>query len=180
MLEKIQAWDEKILLKLTHKRTSFLNKMMILITTVGNHGYIWFVFTMPFLLMNKWRLTGFTILLAMCFTWLGGEVTIKHIVGRIRPCNKSFEEYLLIENPPHYSFPSGHSSSSFAVSVVMLFMCQQLFIPVLIFAALMAFSRMYLLVHYPTDVMAGAVFGIICGGIAVPLSAYIPFFDFQF
>ena len=180
MFEKIQAWDEKILLKLAHKRTNFLNKLMIFITTVGNHGYIWFVFSLPFLLMNRWRLTGFTILLAMCFTWLGGEVTIKHIVGRVRPCNKSFEEYLLIENPPHYSFPSGHSSSSFAVSIVMLFMCQQLFIPVFIFAALMAFSRIYLLVHYPTDVMAGAVFGVICGWIAVPLSAYIPFFDFRF
>ncbi len=180
MLEKIQAWDEKILLNLTHKRTSLLNKIMILITTVGNHGYIWFVFAAPFLVMNRWRITGFTILVALCFTWLGGEVTIKHIVGRVRPCNKSFEEYLLIENPPHYSFPSGHSSSSFAVSVVMFFMCQQLFIPVFIFAALMAFSRMYLLVHYPTDVIAGALFGVICGCVAVPVSAYIPFFDFVF
>ena len=96
MLEKIQAWDEKILLNLTHKRTSLLNKIMILITTVGNHGYIWFVFAAPFLVMNRWRITGFTILVALCFTWLGGEVTIKHIVRRVRPCNKSFEQYLLI------------------------------------------------------------------------------------
>lgn len=180
MLGKIQAWDEKILMILTHNRTSLLNKIMILITTIGNHGYIWFVLSFAFLLFNGLRIIGFTVLVALCFTWLGGEVTIKHIVRRVRPCDKSFEEYLLIENPPHYSFPSGHSSSCFAASVVMLLMCQQLFIPTLIFAILMAFSRMYLLVHYPTDVISGAVFGIICGFVAVSVSAYIPLFDFGF
>ena len=178
MLGKIQAWDEKILILLTHNRTSLLNKILIFITTIGNHGYVWFVVSFAFLLLNGLRIIGLTILVALCFTWLGGEVTLKHIVRRVRPCNKSFEEYLLIENPPHYSFPSGHSSSCFAVSVVMLFMCSPLFIPTLIFAFLMAFSRIYLLVHYPTDVISGALFGIICGYVAVPVSAYIPMFDF--
>lgn len=179
MLERIKAWDENVLTRLSKKRTPKLNKIMILITTAGNHGYIWFAFSIPFLLMNKWRYTGFTMLLAMCFAWLGGEVAIKHIVGRVRPCNKSFEKDLLIKNPPHYSFPSGHTTSSFAVSTVMLLMCPSLFVPVFLFACLMGFSRMYLLVHYPTDVFAGVFFGIICGLIAVPISSYISIFKFQ-
>ncbi len=179
MIDRIKIWDENMLVSISKKRTPKLNKIMIFVTTIGNHGYIWFAFSIPFLLVNKLRLTGFTMLLAMCIAWLGGEIGIKHLVGRVRPCNKAFEKDLLIKNPPHYSFPSGHTTSSFAVSTVMLFMCQPAFVPVLLFACLMGFSRIYLLVHYPTDVLAGVIFGIICGLVAVPISGYIPIFNFQ-
>ncbi len=129
-----------------------------------------------FLLMNKWRITGLTILLGMGIASLTGEITIKHIVKRIRPCNKAFEEYLLIKNPPHYSFPSGHTSASFAVTAVVFYMCPMFFVPVVMYAALLAFSRVYLLVHYPSDVIAGIFIGSICGMVAIPVSPYIPFF----
>lgn len=180
MLDRIKVWDKNVLVHISKKRTPKLNKIMIFVTTVGNHGYIWFAFSVPFLLMNRWRLTGFTMLLSMCFTWLIGEIAIKHLVGRVRPCNSAFEkDDLLIKNPPHYSFPSGHTTSSFAVSTVMFFMCPNAFVPVLLFACLMGFSRMYLLVHYPTDVFAGVILGIVCGIAAVPISECIPIFNFQ-
>ena len=176
MFERIQAWDDRVLMCLSKKHSPVLNKIMIFITTTGNNGYIWFAFSIPFLLMNKWRITGLTILLGMGIASLTGEITIKHIVKRIRPCNKAFEEYLLIKNPPHYSFPSGHTSASFAVTAVVFYMCPMFFVPVVMYAALLAFSRVYLLVHYPSDVIAGIFIGSICGMVAIPVSPYIPFF----
>ncbi len=179
MFNRIQKWDDKILLGLVHKRTPFLNKLMILITSIANNGYVWFAIGVPMILFNQTRLTGFTILFAMLVAYLSSEVTIKNIVRRVRPCKKAFEEYLLIENPPQYSFPSAHSATSFAVSTALFFVCQWLFIPTLILALLIAFSRIYIMVHYPTDVIVGAVLGVICGIVAVPVATYIPFFDFQ-
>ncbi len=179
MLERVQAWDDKVLLWLAKRHTKFLNRLLIFVTTTGDNGFIWFALCLPFLLMNKWRLTGFTILAAMGIASLTGEVTIKHIVKRVRPCNKAFEGYLLIENPPHYSFPSGHTTASFAVAAVFMCMCQQWYLPVLLYALLISFSRLYLLVHYPSDVIAGMLIGTVCGLVAIPVAGSIPLFTFQ-
>lgn len=178
MLERIKAWDDKVLNKISQKHTPILNRIMVIATTLGNHGYIWFAFTIPFLVMSKWRVTGFTILVAMCIAWVGGEITLKHIVGRVRPCHKISESEMLIKHPPHYSFPSGHTTSSFAVATVMSILCPLWVIPTFLAACIIGFSRMYLLVHYPTDVLAGVVLGIICGIVAVPITAAIPIFNF--
>lgn len=178
MFQRIQAWDDRILKILSNKHTPTLNKIMIAITTSGNYGYVWFALAIPLIIANKSRSTGLTVVLAMLITGLSGEVTIKHIVGRVRPCSREFGKDLLIKHPAHYSFPSGHTASSFAVSIVMLSMLPVIFIPAIVYACLMAFSRIYLLVHYPTDVIAGAVLGILCGFVAVNVSPYIPFFSF--
>ncbi len=178
MLKRIQAWDNRILTKLSQKHTKSLNRIMVFVTKTGNNGYVWFALTIPLLIFNRFRLVGYTTILSMLISGLSGEITIKHIVGRVRPCNKDFGKDLLIKHPAHYSFPSGHTSSSFAVTMVMFFMMPVLFVPVLVYACLMGFSRMYLLVHYPTDVIAGMVLGIICGTVAVSVSPYIPFFSY--
>ncbi|MBQ3886713.1 MAG: phosphatase PAP2 family protein [Acutalibacteraceae bacterium] len=181
MLKRIQALDDRVLMWFARRHTPVMNKLMILITTTGDNGYIWFALAVPFLLMNRWRLTGFTVLAAMGIASLTGEITIKHIVRRVRPCKKAFDEYLLIENPPHYSFPSGHTSASFAVATVMGCMCPLwLALAVGLYAFLIAFSRLYLLVHYPTDVLAGMMIGTICGFIAIPVAQSIPLFTIQF
>lgn len=181
MLERIKAWDESVLVHLSKKRTPKLNKIMVFVSTAGNGGLIWFAYSLPFLFMNKWRLTGFTMIFAMCLAWLCGEMGIKHIVGRVRPCNNNCfkKKDMLIKNPPQYSFPSGHTTSSFAITTVTLIMYPYAFVPVLIFACLMGFSRIYLLVHYPTDVLAGIILGTLCGAVSVPISAGIPIFNFQ-
>ena len=178
MLRHIKAWDNKLLRIIAKKHTPKLNKIMVLITTTGNYGYVWFALSIPLLIINRYRLTGLTMILAMLITGLTGEITIKHIVGRVRPCSKEFQDDLLIKHPAHYSFPSGHTASSFAVSMVMFFMLPVIFVPVVIYAFLMGLSRMYVLVHYPSDVIAGAILGIICGTVAVYVSPYIPFFSF--
>ena len=176
MLERIKAWDNRILTKLSSKHTKKLDKLMIIITTSGNNGYIWFALSIPLLLIYRYRPVGYTIILSMLIGGLTGEITIKHIVGRIRPCSKEFQKDVLIKHPAHYSFPSGHTTASFAVSTVVFLMMPSIFLPVLFYACLIGFSRMYVLVHYPTDVIAGVFLGIICGTVAVMVSPYIPFF----
>ena len=179
MLDRIQAWDDRMLAGLAKRHTPFLNILMVYITATGDNGLVWFALCVPFLLMNQWRLTGFTMLAAMGIASLSGELTIKHIVKRVRPCKKAYEEYLLIENPPHYSFPSGHTTASFAVAAVTMCMSPVLAPAVTMYAAMISFSRLYLLVHYPTDVLAGMAIGIICGFIAIPVAGSIPLFTFQ-
>ncbi len=179
MLDRIQAWDDKVLMCIANHHTPFLNRLMVYITATGDNGLVWFALCVPFLLLNQWRLTGFTILAAMGIASLSGELTIKHIVKRVRPCKKAFEEFLLIENPPHYSFPSGHTTASFSVAAVTIVMCPVLAPAVTMYAAMISFSRLYLLVHYPTDVIAGIIIGIICGFVAIPVAGSIPLFTFQ-
>ena len=178
MLKRIQAWDNRILTKISNKHTNKLDKIMVFVTRTGNNGYVWFALTIPLLIINRFRVVGYTMILSMIISSLSGEITIKHIVGRVRPCNRDFGKELLIKHPAHYSFPSGHTSASFGVTMVMFFMMPVLFVPVLLYACLMGFSRVYLLVHYPTDVIAGMVLGTICGTVAVSVSPYIPFFSF--
>ncbi len=178
MLSRIQDWDERMLDKIAKLHTKRLNKIMVFATTLGNNGFIWFALAFVFLFFQRFRTSGIAIIIAVSLSWLCGEITIKNIVGRVRPCHKVAEEQLLIKNPPHYSFPSGHTTSSFSAATVMLMLHPVAAIPMVIFAILIAFSRTYLLVHYPTDVFAGAALGIICGCISVPLVLSIPAFRF--
>jgi len=180
MRERIQAWDDRMLMRIAKRHTPLMNRIMIMITSSGNNGLIWFALAVPMLLMNRWRLMGFTVLAAMGIATLTGEITIKHIVKRVRPCNKAFDEYLLIENPPHYSFPSGHTTASFAVAAVIMIMCPTIYTPVVLYAAMISLSRLYLLVHYPTDVLAGIVIGTVCGLVSIPIAQFIPLFSIQF
>ncbi|MFR2136663.1 MAG: phosphatase PAP2 family protein [Pseudoruminococcus massiliensis] len=178
MLSRIQDWDNRMLDRISKLRTKRLNKIMVGATTIGNSGLVWFVLAIALLPFQKYRTSGIAIIIAIIVSWLCGEVTIKNIVGRVRPCHKVSEEQLLIKNPPHYSFPSGHTTSSFAATTVMFFMHPILAIPMLFLAALIAFSRTYLLVHYITDVLAGVALGIITGCIVVPVIYSISVLNF--
>lgn len=178
MFSRIQDWDNRMLDRIARMRTKRLDKIMVFATTLGNNGLIWFALSIVLLFFQRFRTSGITIIIAVSLSWLCGEIAIKNLVGRVRPCHKVAEEHLLIKNPPHYSFPSGHTTSSFSAATVMMLFNPVIAIPMFILAFLIAFSRTYLLVHYPTDVFAGAALGIIFGFISVPLVLSIPFFRF--
>ena len=177
MFNRIKSWDNRILSKISKKHTPAMNRIMIAATALGNYGRIWFAFCLPFFFSKQWRNIGWTLLIALAISWFLSEIAIKHIVGRVRPCHGLDEKEMLRKPQTMYSFPSGHTATSFAITAVTSVMCLPLLLPVLIVSCLIAFSRMYLLAHYPTDVLAGAVLGLACGFVSIPLVSSVSFFN---
>lgn len=115
---------------------------------------------------QKYRRQGVLLLAGLVVGVLVGNVCLKHLIARPRPCWLDSSVQLLIANPTDYSFPSGHALSS-VISATVLTKTNRCFgyaaIPL---AALIAFSRLYLYVHFPSDVLAAAVLGIVIGELA--------------
>ena len=142
-------------------RTPILDTIMCVITKLGNAGIIWILLTVILLILPKTRRTGVILMLALCVDVVLCNGILKNLVGRIRPFDVNTAIQLLVNRPVDYSFPSGHTAASFA-SVAGLFMAgeKRLWKPALVLAVLIAFSRLYLYVHYPTDVLGGLAVGI--------------------
>ena len=98
------------------------------------------------------------------------NLVLKPLVARVRPCDINTAVQLLIARPDDFSFPSGHTGASFAAVSALCASGNRLWIPSLILAVLIAFSRLYLYVHYLTDILAGAVIGIMAGWIGTKLA----------
>ena len=163
MVKFFKAIDNKGLKYISEKcQNRTFDKMMPIITMMGNLGVIWFVISSLMFLKVEYRIIGIGVILAVALTTIIGEGRIKHIVRRSRPFQDK-EEKLLINKPITYSFPSGHTASSFAALAVFLQMNGKLGLIVSPIATLIAFSRVYLKVHYPTDVIFGMLLGFTCG-----------------
>ena len=169
MLKKIQRLDNLIVEKIARIHTPFLNRIMVLFTKLGNGAFIWWItLCFPFLLTKANRTTGVYLTLALGVTYVTGEIVIKHIIARHRPSSKLDDDELIIKRPKDYSFPSGHTASSFTAFTVTLLSCSPaIFIPVLVVALIIGFSRMYLRVHYLSDVVCGLLLGVINGILCV-------------
>lgn len=162
MIEFVKRIDRYVLNYVSRFYNSTINRIMVVISTMGNSGLVWFAIAIPLIVNKPYRLIGIKIVLSILMTGFLGEIIVKRAVGRVRPSKFILQEDLLIKKPKSYSFPSGHTSSSVAASCTLAFCCGMLCIPAFIFAFLMAFSRIYLKVHYLSDVLAGAILGIIC------------------
>lgn len=144
-------------------RTPFGDFVMPLISKLGNGGIIWLVLSGLLCVFPKYRKAGVTMLTALALDVLLCNVMLKPLVGRMRPFTVNTGMELLINAPKDFSFPSGHTAASFAAAFALLFVKNKLWIPSMILASLIAFSRLYLYVHYPTDVLAGILLGLIVG-----------------
>lgn len=153
-----------------HCQNSLLDAIMPFLTSLGDGGMIWIALGVLILLFHRGqRATGLQVLLALLLSLLVCNLLLKNMVDRIRPCDLNTAVELLIPRPGDPSFPSGHTSASFA-AVTVLFLCRwKGRWPALILAALIAFSRLYLYVHFPTDVLGGLAAGVFCGWLAVVL-----------
>ena len=143
---------------------------MVIATYAGTGGFIWWIaLVIPFIISSSYRMTGVILIVTLTVNYLISEVLIKKTVGRIRPSALLSEDEMKITKPKDYSFPSGHAASSFSVCAVTMFYCPSfIWIPSIIAALLIAFSRLYLRVHYLSDVVVGIDLGLF-NGFAVSL-----------
>ena len=164
MLDKIKEIDKQISFSmLKHYKHTKLNKIMKTISYCGNLGVIWLIVIAIMYYYKPTRHVSIYVLLAIIFATLAGQITIKSIVKRPRPCHTYPEVNILLPVPTDLSFPSGHTTSSFACSTVLFIFFPILGIIAYTWAALTGFSRIYLFVHYLSDVLTGAVLGTIIG-----------------
>jgi undecaprenyl-diphosphatase len=151
---------------------------MIFITTLGNGGIFWILLTLVLLLNKRTRHLGITCALSLILMLFINNIFIKNIVARTRPYEVIEGLTILVSKPVDFSFPSGHTASSFAVAVVLMKECKTKWkYAALLLAILIAFSRLYVGVHYPTDVIGGLILGIIYAFIAMFIINRIKFPD---
>lgn len=168
MPEAIQTIDFSILDGIQTIRCPFLDFLMPLITMLGDNGIFWIAVSIALLFFRKYRTCGIASLGSLLTGVLIGNVLIKNLVMRDRPCWINETINMLIEIPLDYSFPSGHTTASFTAATVIFLHDKRLGIPAYIIAVAVAFSRMYLYVHFPTDILVGAILGT---GIAIGINA---------
>lgn len=162
-MEWLQTLDFQILDSIQGAlKCGFLDVVMTVVSRLGG-GIIWGVFGIIFLFFRKRRFDGIAILGALAIAALLTEFAVKLIFLRERPFELNAEHILIIPPPFGTSFPSGHTTTSFAAAVQFFRINKRCGFIACGFAALIAFSRLYLYVHFPSDVIAGCVFGLLIG-----------------
>ena len=157
-------WEFPFLYWLQDLHNPVLDAIMIFITTLGDAGLFWIGVGIVCVVMRKHRKMGFQVLFTMLVTFIIGNLILKNLFHRTRPYACTDVEFqmasLLIPEQSDYSFPSGHTMNGFAAAFALFFNNKKLGIPALVLATLIAFSRMYHFVHFPTDIFAGFCVGL--------------------
>lgn len=161
--EAIQQLDFSILNFIQNTfACDFMNTLMILITNLGA-GVIWIIGAIVLLFFKKYRFFGIAVLAALLFTILLSEYGLKLLVMRERPYLLVEGFQLIIKEPSGTSFPSSHTATSFAAAMPFFMVKKRFGLIALFYAVLVGFSRLYLYVHFPSDVLCGAIFGSLIG-----------------
>ncbi|MBQ9680220.1 MAG: phosphatase PAP2 family protein [Ruminococcus sp.] len=177
MFEKLRRIDTRVVERMSGIHRPVLDKVMVLFTYAGTGALIWWVLYVAPLLITKHFRVGIILTTTLGVNYLLGEIIIKKSVGRDRPSTQITDEDMKIRKPKDHSFPSGHSASSFCAFTVLFWTCPfWMWLPALTLASTIAFSRMYLRVHYFTDVMGGVMLGVLDGSL---VTFIFQFFLFQ-
>jgi len=154
----------KILDFIQNMRTPIGDLIIPIITRLGDAGILWIILTLILLFIPSKRKTGLILVAALFIDIILCNGILKNLVARIRPFDVNTSIQLLIAEPIDFSFPSGHTAASFAAVAALYFAKEKkLWKIALACAVLIAFSRLYLYVHYPTDVLGGIAVGIAAG-----------------
>ncbi len=151
-------------------RCGFLDFVMPKITLLGNAGIFWIILAVLLLIPKKTRRAGLAMGIALILGLIVCNITLKPLVARIRPYDVKGILPYLIEVQHDFSFPSGHTTASFEGATAIFLYNKKWGIAALVLAALIAFSRMYLYVHYPTDILVGVILGVLFAYIGKRLS----------
>ena len=156
-MEFIQQLDLSILLFIQeHLRFAWMNGFWEFITHFGDGGIFWIVLTLALMIPKKTRKAGMVAGCSLLLGFLITNVTLKPLVDRVRPYNYSDVIIPLGRIPVESSFPSGHTCVSFACALIYVRMLpKKCGISLLVLAVLISLSRLYLCVHFPTDVLGG-------------------------
>lgn len=142
----------------------FMDFFMRLISEIGNGGAVWIVTALILISKRKYRILGLELAFGLLLGLVLGNFILKNLIARPRPCWIFENINMLIDVPRDFSFPSGHTLSSFTAAFILLSGNRRMGVVAIILASLMAFSRIYLFVHFPTDIMGGIILsGIIFG-----------------
>lgn len=161
MIQLIQQIDDNII-TFVHDNfhTPILDKIMIFITSLGNSGIIWIAITFLFLLFRQTRKLGILLAFSLILELFLCDGLLKNIFARPRPFTR-FDVELLISPPHSYSFPSGHTASSFTAAFIIYHYEKKIGTFAIILASLIGFSRIYLFCHYPSDVVGGIILAML-------------------
>ena len=159
MLENILTIDGNIILFFQDVvRNPILTPFFTFWTRLGDKGMIWILLTVLLLLFKKTRNIGYMSACALLLSLLINNVLLKNLIARTRPYAAVEGLTLLIPPPSDYSFPSGHTASSFAMAGVLYRKMERKWgIAAIVLAVLIALSRLYLGAHYPSDILFGMV-----------------------
>ncbi len=168
MTQVIMQLDQNILYWIQENlRNDFLSPFFTFITRLGNSGFIWLLTAFVLLGVKKYRHYGAALLFSLIISSILVDEILKNMFCRVRPFNAMPGLIALIPKPGSYSFPSGHTTTAFAAATVIArCLPKKIGVTGYLLAVLIAFSRMYLGVHYPTDVLTGMILGVLIGEVS--------------
>ena len=146
-----------------HLRCGLLDAVLPIISWTCNHGELWILLALCLVLRKNSRRQGWAVALALVLDLICCNLLLKPLIGRVRPFAVNTAVELLISPPLDASFPSGHTAASFTAVFALRGSGSPLWKPALAVAILIAFSRLYLYVHWPRDVLGGALLGAFLG-----------------
>ena len=157
-----------------HMKCDLLDGFFTLITHLGDGGAVWIVLGLTLVCFRSRRRMGVAVLIGLLGGLLIGNLLLKNVIARERPCWINEAVTMLIKMPTGYSFPSGHTLSSVIGATCIMIYNRKIGIPAIMLAALIAFSRLYIYVHFPTDIIGGIILGVGIAFLAVWISRKIP------